>query len=210
MKFTMGNGEGGVHTHDRTLLQQMGFQDPDKKDLRHTWAEQYLSVGERRGTLINHALRLRGWTSERLEHLQVTGCEVESLVLKGRGQFRSFIGYADVVVGLCWPGGTHWSERQPVSRGRIIVEVKIGEVSIDSATRQLKIYEEFLYVLPDHYGCGEVSIEALVLATPYPIDTGDAEFLKQNGIVHVRLGADFERYCEERTASSRPADSLEL
>ena len=34
------------HTHDRTLLASLGFQDPDKKDRRHTLACQYLCQPE--------------------------------------------------------------------------------------------------------------------------------------------------------------------
>lgn len=35
--------ENGMHSHDRTFLSRLGFEDPDKKDPRHDLACQYLA-----------------------------------------------------------------------------------------------------------------------------------------------------------------------
>lgn len=44
-----------AHTHDRTLLASLGFQDPDRGERRHTLACQYLSDPERGAVLLKLA-----------------------------------------------------------------------------------------------------------------------------------------------------------
>lgn len=51
-----------AHTHDRTLLASLGFQDPDRGERRHTLACQYLSDPERGAVLLK--LARPGWFAD--------------------------------------------------------------------------------------------------------------------------------------------------
>jgi hypothetical protein len=99
-----------MHAKDRTLLASLGFADPDKGDDLHDLACRYLAQPE-------HALRLvrmfpapdsRGWVCAddrgrpRSTDLVEVRAALEVPISKGEGQYRSTIGFADLLVFPSW------------------------------------------------------------------------------------------------------------
>jgi hypothetical protein len=110
-----------MHSHQQTLLAKLGFGDPDRKDRRHDLASQYLSQGEaarRLGEMFNpSAVRdssrhdeeksYRGGRSyDRSQTEAATSSCLADEVLgrlevpigKGEGQYRTTIGFLDVLM----------------------------------------------------------------------------------------------------------------
>jgi hypothetical protein len=82
-----------MHSHDRTLLAGLGFADPDKREERHDYAVQYLSQPE-------VAQRLAQSITSKARHFvppAVTDIHPEVHIAKGVGQYRSTIGFADLI-----------------------------------------------------------------------------------------------------------------
>jgi hypothetical protein len=220
---------GRMHSHDRTLAASLGFQDPDKGDPRHDLACQYLATPDVarkvvaafvEPTLTRHArasdgggFRGRAWME--------FGClgppQFERPVIKGEGQYRSVVGFVDLVVpiillerivgqkldGHDWDGIRSTERVRPVDStyrraAEVLVEVKVGPVPIGSVLRQLNLYRTFLYpgyLVPDLFW---------VLATVSPYDPSDLAVLKSANVHHVRLGEAFDAWCREK--SSRADD----
>jgi hypothetical protein len=102
---------------DQTLLARLGFQDPDRKDLLHDWACQYLAQPEVLEKLVAPL-------AVTMEHV----C-LERHITKGYGQYKQTIGFVDLFASL--------------ARYTLILEVKISPVSIGDALRQLNLYREY-------------------------------------------------------------------
>lgn len=110
-----------MHSHDRTLLAKMGFADPDKKNPRHDWACQYLAQPEVLQQFFSSRI-----SAELKDHSSVDVQTVlEHHIMKGQGQYKTTIGFADVVFessvrtqwsvanncpGLC-VANNNWDER---------------------------------------------------------------------------------------------------
>jgi hypothetical protein len=93
MNFTRGND---MHSHDRTMLQRMGFTDPDKKDRRHDWACQYLAqkeIGERliRSIWDCDVKTVKDWK---------WWSKLEGEVFKGEDKYRTSIGWIDLALAF--------------------------------------------------------------------------------------------------------------
>jgi hypothetical protein len=108
-----------MHSHQRTLLAQLGFNDGDKKDIRHDRACQYLALeenAERLATLLHryeHVPRPGPRNLSTIDHQEVHGLLwdptesrltvkaaglIEVAISKGEGQYRTSVGFLDVVV----------------------------------------------------------------------------------------------------------------
>lgn len=84
-----------AHSHDRTLLAQLGFSDKDKKNPRHDLACRYLSQKDVLPKLVK-------------PHL-VEGCDLvtatvvpEHHITKGDGRYKTTIGFADLYLTKMW------------------------------------------------------------------------------------------------------------
>lgn len=78
------------------------------------------------------------------------------------------------------------------------IEVKIGQIPIGNAIRQIKLYASY---------CDEGM--PWVLATRYAISKGDRDALKNENILHIRLAAGFDAYLESQR-NAPEAESPEL
>jgi hypothetical protein len=109
-----------MHSHDRTLVSQLGFADPDKKDSRHDLACQYLSQPEM-------ILKLVGLVAP--EESEVRGVRNETPIRKGEGQYQSTVGFLDIYV-YC---GIY----------SVAVEVKVNPIGIGDMVRQFNLYRQY-------------------------------------------------------------------
>lgn len=87
-------GATGMHAKDRTLLAGLGFTDPDKKNPLHDLACQYLASEER-------STKILGLTTAGVRDRAawvLDGTSLEEHITKGEGQYRTTIGFADLIV----------------------------------------------------------------------------------------------------------------
>lgn len=134
------------HSHDATLLQRMGFRDPDRGSSRHDVACAALAAHP--DDLLSLDLRL--------EVKDIT-VRLEVPLQKGSGQYASTIGFIDAFVewselgehvscrvrpdhdDLC-PNcvvGRYWSRKS------MLVEVKTKIDSLGDLLRQMNLYREY-------------------------------------------------------------------
>jgi hypothetical protein len=191
-----------MHTSQRSLVQSLAL-DEDSKSTEHDAACLYLAQPgvARRVLVVVYAGQLAkkveipakgdGYhyeycrcpyctatiAAERQDQLQkdIQGATAvtEAVVFKGQDQYRSLIGWIDVLIP-----------------NMAIIEVKTKPVPISNVVRQLALYQEFTGK-PYRFSAGL----PCVLATTYRLATAqDAAMLKSNGITHIRLAADFEAF----------------
>jgi hypothetical protein len=169
--FELCKQEGNqMHSHDRTLLSSLGFADPDKRDKRHDWACQYLSLPENVTTIVKTRYP---WPEEP----GTAKVRSEFALSKGEGQYKTTIGFIDLIVVF--------ADRR---RG-CAVEVKIHPVGAGEILRQINLYREFV----DAYW---------LVATEFAMEADDVEQMRAAGIVHVRLGDKFDAYCKARSTAA--------
>lgn len=78
-----------MRTSERTLLRDLGFSDPDKKNRRHDWACQYVCQPEVFGKMM---VALSGGKIEQIADLEITP---EYYLAKGEDRFKKTIGFLD-------------------------------------------------------------------------------------------------------------------
>jgi hypothetical protein len=149
-----------MHSHDRTMLSRLGFADPDKRNGLHDSVISLLVTAsdevkkEVIGRLIpNFAAKILG----------TVYASSEVPLAKGEGQYKTVIGFLDLVFGFDVEGH---------GRRELIVEVKVGWPGVGDVVRQLNLYREF-------YNRGNTSFA--VLSTSI-VDTLDIENLKRQRI----------------------------
>lgn len=123
-----------MHAHDRTLLSKLGFADPDKKRPEHDWACQYLAQAETLARMLGHMV-----PEEQKARAKVAVVEphVETHILKGEGQYRTSIGFADVTADImltteesrlsvkpCYAEPAYQDVRTAVSRDPTVIEAR--------------------------------------------------------------------------------------
>jgi hypothetical protein len=196
-----------MHSHDRTLIANLGFSDPDKRLAEHDYACQYLSLPEQRDRLIrlvandtvNQRLLERNFpfNATALEGTFLkSSAEVEFLLTKGLGQYKTTIGFCDVLLSFEYTGAV--PGREWVVTGRIIVEVKIAKVPIGDVMRQLGLYAGYFRDIHPHRN------PLLALAAAYDVGDVECAALKAKGIHVVRLGEGFTEFLKSATQSKAP------
>lgn len=152
-------------------------------------------------------------------------------ISKGEGQYKTTIGFADLIIAYevtqrivgrfrekkdIWDKtdnhkymGRAWEEWKPlnsngVSRGSLVVEVKIGRVGVDQIIRQLNLYRE--YLSQDY----RLSVGGYATVTGFPIDEGEMLQLRSAGVRHYTLGAGFDRYFAAQKERKQPSNSPEV
>jgi len=133
-----------AHSYDQTLLQRMGFADPDRRSPAHDDACVQIATEPER---FIRAVRERLGVRE-------ARCDLEVPLQKGEGKYASTVGFIDAMV--MW---TNASEQAPVPRyssrrvGRydekfwmatgMLVEVKTSIDGIGNLLRQMNLYREY-------------------------------------------------------------------
>lgn len=194
-----------MHSHDRTMLQQLGFADPDKGKPEHDDACHYLCQPH-----VSNVLRAMLFKEQ--EGPFDIQSRTEVMLSKGEKQYRVTVGFVDVatfVVGVenepGRPGTTPYSW---ASARLIVTEVKTTPISIGTAIRQVKLYREFVHSIPVPTTnlCGRRRPEfvdaSFVLATTFPITRRDQDLLSQERINHVLLGDSFKKWRESNEAAT--------
>ncbi len=207
-----------MHTHNKTYLASLGFGDRDKQNPLHDLAGQYLGeqmVGEHLMRVFNPYPKRQEWEEanpvcgsvvHQISECRYQGALLEQPLVKGTGQYRTYVGFLDVLLMWVWKESVTPRvpcERHSVFPGRcffsVWVEVKINPVPLGDVLRQITLYKTFL----EESNYKEANGWALV--TYYDLSTYDVELLKEKGIKHIRLGTDFDHYCEWRRQNNQPS-----
>lgn len=231
-----------MHSHERTLLASLGFADADKRDRRHDLACQYLSQSENARALVQ--LFVDSIDPEPFEEdvkhgygpvvIEREGSRqfiikdqprvtTEFPVTKGEGQYKTTVGFLDVVI-RDWlklenvfmerrrtyetqPWGEWISRTQEIDLPRaVLVEVKITPVGAGDIIRQINLYREFL---PERNQ--DNTKRPWVVATAFQMTHGDVDQFKAVDITHVRLGEKFDQFVEQqRQLKPAPCESVTI
>ena len=200
-----------TYAHDRTLLSNLGFSDPDKKDPLHDLGCQYF-IQQR----VCDAMGLVNDDGEimRLDTECVSG--FERPVSKGSGKYKTTIGFIDVVLPMSHQiivaegttrtvysesigkykeitAGIHWS-----SKVDVFVEVKIALVGLGDVLRQINLYREYIHGY------------RWVLAAAFPMSTAMVDGLRSHNIFPVQLGDGFRKWAAEQHAAPKATDVVSL
>lgn len=160
-----------AHTHDRTLLNRLGFSDPDKKLKRHDLACRYVAQED--------VLRRIFGLSEKTKVYDV---EFEHIISKGSGQYMQHVGFADLTAFV--------RDDERGENSWLLLEVKVTAVSAAEMLRQVKLYLGYLK------GYSEAWRTAVVI--DFPLDESDKQLLLAEKIRVVRLGKGFEDWLAEQ------------
>lgn len=185
-----------MSARDRTQLAALGFADLDKKNNLHDLACQYL-CGESIQCVLQQQL---------LGDRPITWCKTEFPLSKGEAQYKTTIGFLDVlycVGGPYTPRSCDW--------GFLITEVKVTPpLALGDVLRQIHLYREYWPNLgfarewnaQGYLGAGNLSTwrsrTQWLLATTFPLLEDDVAFLHQDGLNHVYLGKKFQEWVAER------------
>lgn len=128
------------HSHDQTLLQRMGFSDPDRRTPAHDKACVAIATDPER---FIRRVRQRDAVTR-------INCHLEVPLQKGSGQYTTTIGFIDAVIewrGPCQIGTAFGSYEtiDGVTWGSLsmLVEVKTTIDSIGNLLRQMNLYREY-------------------------------------------------------------------
>jgi hypothetical protein len=166
-----------MHAHDRTLLSQLGFADPDKRDRRHDLACQYLALPANRERIVREIMKGEVDPDYRPRF--------EVPLTKGYDQYKTVIGFVDLIIPFLGTS-TYDDGRTGKYRADLVVEVKIGPVGTGDIIRQIRLYREF------------ASESKFLVATAFPISVLGVATLHSSHIHHIRLGEPFERWIESQ------------
>lgn len=214
-----------MHSHDRTLLSSLGFADPDKRDPRHDLACQYLATQDVARQLVDVLVKPSlSARSKAVDERKFRGRVIyefgdlyrprfEEPIVKGKDQYRTVIGFLDLVLPFSWTfrqdgemrafEGDPWTPHSfdYGSTSSVIFEVKVNPVGIGDIVRQIKLYREFWRISEDsidipYHWC---------VATAFDMSAADVSMLRESGVRHIRLGEAFEEWCD--AARSEPEDA---
>ncbi|MBC8356550.1 MAG: hypothetical protein H8E66_31605 [Planctomycetes bacterium] len=221
-----------MHSHERTMLAKLGFADPDRREPLHDVACHYLVTPDAVRRLIRCLAIEHGpepyadnsgdeeRTSQFLRKVASHRVTRECEIAKGWGQYRTTVGFADLVLQLHIEehhreaqkrtrnvpdgrGNLTWTEWHPVadfvwqSNEEVGVEVKVTPVAVSDVVRQVKLYRSYS------------GIRTWVVATTYQITRADLECLRNERFQHVYLGEHFQAFVAEQPTSD-PAVSMEV
>lgn len=217
-----------MHAHDRTLLAQLGFADPDKRNSLHDLACQYMSASERAHRVVSLlGLEKRDQPFQAacgadeitgIENIRISGYEVvfEHPIVKGQGQYQTSIGFIDLLyifhatidettrikVEPDPRNSTRKIERElPDSRSNMDRHVAV-EVKISPVGVGDIIRQIKLYRTYAGYRFYGGDLMRWIIATAFPLSDVDVRSLRNEKIVHVLLGHSFEQFVEAQNQSA--------
>jgi hypothetical protein len=235
-----------MHSHNRTLLASLGFADEDKLDPKHDLACRYIA---QKALVMKLAEMIypakcpykESWKRpyDGVIAVEMDGtydrtvsscgqCSFENPLSKGEGQYRTTIGFIDVlarvdvaesVVGKKriraneYKQDAPWADWEPYQTGgkrgeAFGIEVKITPVGTGEIIRQINLYRQYLPV-PGKYERRPMKRVPFVLATAFPISEASSEQLVGEGINHVVLSSAFDAFCESQAVRGE-AKSIEI
>jgi hypothetical protein len=171
-----------MHSYDRTMIAKLGFGDSDRKNPLHDQACRYLAQSDKALAVVNSILK------EKAESVHRTIFEYP--IEKGQGQYKTTIGFVDLVVSF----------QKGSNSLAMFVEVKISEESIGNCIRQIQMYNSYAregWLFPSLW----------VLASPWSIGEEERSMLLESNVTHIRLGSSFEEFCARKSVK---ADSFEV
>jgi len=130
-----------THSYDNTLLQRMGFADPDRRTPAH---------GDACIEIASDAERFLRALCPRLG-VRDARCQLEVPLQQGEGKYATTVGFIDCLITWCGPcngysavNGLYEIENGVVwSRLSTLVEVKTKIHSIGDLLRQMNLYREY-------------------------------------------------------------------
>lgn len=175
--------------------------------------------------LRSDALSAKKRVSDIQQKITQRGNEVP--ISKGKGQYKTTIGFLDAFIA----GEATWSVRTVGSRSdnnafvatyvaydyteaegnmhrldagmfAVAVEVKIGREDVSSILRQMLLYRE-------HFVAPREEPITWVAALAFDLTQNEIDTLKREKIHTIRLGAPFEKWCEEQKAA-KPGEAEEF
>jgi len=214
------------------MLAKLGFADPDRREPLHDVACHYLATPSAvcrliRGLGMEHGHKPYAENSgseERTSQVlrKVTSHRVtrEFEIAKGLGQYRTTVGFADLVLQLHVEeqhrnaqmrtrsvpdgrGNLTWTEWRSVadfmwrSNEEVGIEVKATPVAVSDVIRQVKLYRSYS------------GIRTWIVATTYQITRADLACLRNERFQHVYLSGHFQAFVAEQPTSD-PAISMEV
>ena len=220
-----------MYAYERTLLAKLGFADPDRREPLHDMACPYLATADAVGRFVHHLgieHQPKPWLDalSNLEEMSFVSRRVvtreamcEHEISKGIGQYRTTVGFADLVLCLRvevrhssvkqrkhsgWNReGRAWSDWQVVNDYaygedfRYGIEVKITPTAIGDVIRQVKLYRSY------------ANIRDWTLATAFDLSASNIATLQNERIRHLRLGKRFDEYVALRQTEDAAA-SVEI
>lgn len=178
------------HANDRTLLASLGFADKDRTLGRHTLACEWAASKGGANAILSAASadpaigQDDGFLPEAVRKWWGDGGRTEVHITKGDGQYKTTIGFADVVLNTCFEldGNPPY-----MSYGKKVgVEVKITPIDTASIVRQIALYRCY----------GQSLRESWVLLVDWELTELEVISLRREKIVPLRLGRSFEEFCE--------------
>ena len=165
-----------------------------------------------------------------VRHRRVAGHGVtfERPISKGEDRYKTTIGFVDLLITFdlrtycrerrerrrermsCswgpWKPRDNSEERRRVNVG---VEVKVSRVQVGEVLRQLQLYRAFTDSSTPYRAPGWNDISNWVVATTYALSAAEANAIRNERILHVRLGDGFRQFVSAQRALS-PVDSIEI
>ena len=149
-------------------------------------------------------------------------------ITKGEGQYKTTIGFADLVITFdvrtyCRErrerrrSGTSYSwgrwESLPDTHGRrqvnAGVEVKASHIQVGEVLRQLQLYRAYTDSSTPYCGPGWNDIANWIVATTYALSVAEVDAFRNERFLHVRLGDGFREFVSAASALP-PAHSIEI
>ena len=216
-----------MHAYERTLLARMGFADPDRRDPLHEIACRYLAtkpVYDRLAAVLakyfprqDECFTDSGFESRIVvdTSIRTFSAEHEVEVSKGSGQYRTTVGFIDVVLTATldvrqtnypkrpiiesgkqepWP---HHEAFLRVCDAKVAIEVKTSPLPVSDIVRQINLYRSYR------------SFDKWILATTYPLSQSHYDYLANARILHIHLGQRFQDFVKEQ-ANSPCSSSVEV
>jgi len=218
-----------MHSHDRTLLSRLGFQDPDHKSSKHDLACQYLAAPEQArrlaDILFSSTTGVRPYADDNswekgVEQYKIVGQETVSVrvmgtclefpLTKGQAQYLTVIGFLDVLMEVRLSGKmdgmklvgtveTPIQQNTHWSDQNVVIEVKTQAMPVGDILRQFRLYGQYF-----------PGVSKWVLATTYRMSDIDKNTLKAEGITHIRLGESFASWAARMSDSKDTCEDVEI
>ena len=182
-----------MHSHDRTLLAKLGFNDADRKAPEHDLACRYLAyeVPQKIWRWVFPGDYSSIEQPESKISSRING-STEVHLTKGEGQYATTIGFIDVMLTGYMATRDNRDGKTWFESGKLLIEVKVDPNPVSDAIRQIKTYMAW------------ANCDKAVLASIGSVGTGELLQLSEENIAHVRLNEAFFEWCKIPPSSQHP------